>query len=179
MVVYDIDGDGDNDVITSSAHDYGIWWFEQLPGGKFEKHMRICKTFSQTHAIRLADINRDGIMDFVTGKRYFAHNGKDPGAFEPALLVWFEIQRPEKGKAQFVQHTIDENSGIGTQFEVVDIERRRPDGHRHGQQEGRPPVPAGGPAATPSRSLTARPSTAGKAISTSSASRTARSSRAV
>ncbi|MCX5646199.1 MAG: DUF1080 domain-containing protein [Phycisphaerae bacterium] len=120
MVVYDVDGDGDNDVITSSAHDYGIWWFEQLPGGKFEKH-EICKTFSQTHAIRLADLNRDGIMDFVTGKRYFAHNSKDPGAFEPALLVWFEIQRPEKGKVKFIQHTIDEDSGIGTQFEVADI----------------------------------------------------------
>jgi hypothetical protein len=120
MVAYDVDGDGDNDVITSSAHNYGIWWFEQQPGGTFEKH-EICKTFSQTHAVRPADINRDGIMDFVTGKRYFAHNGKDPGAFEPALLVWFEIQRPEKGKAQFVQHTIDTDSGIGTQFEVVDM----------------------------------------------------------
>jgi hypothetical protein len=120
MAVYDVDGDGDNDVITSSAHNYGIWWFEQLPGEKFERH-EICKTFSQTHAIRLADLNRDGIMDFITGKRYFAHNGKDPGAFEPALLVWFEIQRPEKGKVQFVQHAIDEDSGIGTQFEVADI----------------------------------------------------------
>ncbi|MEN6577306.1 MAG: family 16 glycoside hydrolase [Phycisphaerales bacterium] len=123
MVVYDINGDGLNDVITSSAHDYGIWWFEQLPGGNGEKfHMQeICKTFSQTHAIRLADMNNDGIMDFVTGKRYFAHCGKDPGAFEPALVVWFEIQRPEKGKARFIQHVIDDNSGIGTQFEVVDM----------------------------------------------------------
>lgn len=120
MIVYDVDGDGRNDVITSSAHDYGIWWFQQLPGGKFEKH-EICKSFSQTHALRLADINRDGIMDLVTGKRYFAHNGKDPGAFEPALLVWFEIQRPAKGEVKFVQHTIDEDSGIGTQFEVVDL----------------------------------------------------------
>jgi hypothetical protein len=120
MIVYDVDGDGRNDVITSSAHNYGIWWFQQLADGKFERH-EICKSFSQTHAIRLADINRDGIMDFVVGKRYFAHNGKDPGAFEPALLVWFEIQRPEKGKVQFIQHTIDEDSGLGTQFEVVDI----------------------------------------------------------
>ncbi|MCU0914902.1 MAG: DUF1080 domain-containing protein, partial [Planctomycetes bacterium] len=56
-----------------------------------------------------------------TGKRYFAHNGKDPGAFEPALLVWFEIRRPEKGKVEFVQHTIDQDSGIGTQFELVDL----------------------------------------------------------
>ncbi|MEN6427234.1 MAG: family 16 glycoside hydrolase [Phycisphaerales bacterium] len=123
MVVYDINGDGLNDVITSSAHDYGIWWFEQLPGGNGEKfHMQeICKTFSQTHAIRLADMNNDGITDFVTGKRYFAHNGNDPGAREPALVVWFEIQRPEKGKARFIQHVIDDDSGIGTQFEVVDM----------------------------------------------------------
>jgi hypothetical protein len=123
MLVYDVDGDGNNDVITSSAHDYGIWWFQQLAGSQGEKfHLQVIdKTFSQTHAIRLADINRDGIMDFVTGKRYFAHNGQDPGAYEPALLVWFEIQRPEKGKAAFVRHVIDDDSGIGTQFEVVDI----------------------------------------------------------
>lgn len=123
MVVFDINGDGLNDVLTSSAHDYGIWWFEQLPGSNGEEfHMQqISKEFSQTHAIRLADINRDGIMDFVTGKRYFAHNGNDPGAREPALLVWFEIQRPEKGKVTFTRHIIDDDSGIGTQFEVVDI----------------------------------------------------------
>jgi hypothetical protein len=120
MVVYDIDGDGDSDVITSSAHNYGIWWFEQQPGGQFKQH-EITKAFSQTHAVRLADINKDGIMDFVTGKRYFAHNGKDPGAFEPALLVWFEIRRPQQGKVEFVQHVIDSDSGIGTQFEVVDM----------------------------------------------------------
>lgn len=123
MVVFDINGDGLNDVLTSSAHDYGIWWFEQLPGSNGQKfHMQqISKEFSQTHAIRLADINRDGIMDFVTGKRYFAHNGNDPGAREPALLVWFEIQRPEKGKVTFTRHIIDDDSGIGTQFEIVDI----------------------------------------------------------
>lgn len=123
MVVFDINGDGLNDVLTSSAHDYGIWWFEQLPGSHGEKfHMQqICKDFSQTHAIRLADINRDGVTDFVTGKRYFAHCGNDPGAREPALLVWFEIQRPEKGKATFTRHVIDDDSGIGTQFEVVDM----------------------------------------------------------
>lgn len=123
MVVYDINGDGLNDVITSSAHDYGVWWFEQLPDGNSERfHMQaICKTFSQAHAIRLADMNNDGIMDFVTGKRYFAHCGNDPGAREPALVVWFEIQRSQTGEVSFVQHVIDDDSGIGTQFEVVDM----------------------------------------------------------
>ena len=35
MIVYDIDADGDNDVITSSAHKYGMWWHEQTEPGKF------------------------------------------------------------------------------------------------------------------------------------------------
>ena len=123
MVVFDADGDGDNDVVSSSAHDYGIWWFEQLPGGNGEKfHMQeITKKYSQTHAIRLADINRDGVTDFVTGKRYFAHNGRDPGANEPAVVLWFETRRQANGKVEFVPHVIDDDSGIGTQFEVVDM----------------------------------------------------------
>ena len=29
------------------------------------------------------DINGDGSKDLITGKRFFAHNGKDPGANEP------------------------------------------------------------------------------------------------
>ena len=123
MIVYDVDGDGLNDVITSSAHDYGLWWFRQRPGANGTKfHMEvITKEYSQLHAIRLADINNDGIMNIVTGKRYFAHNGKDPGAFDPAVLLWFEIQRLGNGEVKFIPHVIDDDSGIGTQFEVLDI----------------------------------------------------------
>src|SRR5262249_28581443 len=29
MVVYDMDGDGRADVINSSAHNYGLWWYQQ------------------------------------------------------------------------------------------------------------------------------------------------------
>jgi len=119
MLVFDVDEDGDSDIITSSAHDYGIWWFESASGG-FKQHL-ISKEFSQTHAIILVDINGDGIKDFVTGKRYFAHMGRDPGEYEPAVLYWFELQRPQKGKVTFVPHKIDDNSGVGTQFEVTDL----------------------------------------------------------
>ena len=123
MLVYDVDGDGDNDVITSSAHEYGIWWFEQQPGTggpQFKQHL-IFNEFSQTHAIRLVDINGDDLKDLVTGKRYFAHQGKDPGGHEPAVLYWFELRRPQKGKVEFVPHKIDEDSGVGTQFEITDL----------------------------------------------------------
>ena len=123
LLVYDIDNDGDGDVITSSAHNYGIWWFEQVPGAdgpQFVQH-EIFKEFSQTHAIRLVDINGDGIDDLVTGKRYFAHMGKDPGGNEPAVLYWFELKRPENGNIEYIPHKIDDNSGVGTQFEIADM----------------------------------------------------------
>ncbi|MHC4352153.1 MAG: FG-GAP-like repeat-containing protein, partial [Planctomycetota bacterium] len=119
MLVYDVDGDGDSDVISSSAHRYGIWWFEQ-DGSDFKQHL-ISKKYSQPHAIILADMNRDGIMDLVTGKRHLAHQGKDPGGKDPAMLYWFELRRPETGKPEFVLHEIDDDSGVGTQFEVVDM----------------------------------------------------------
>jgi len=120
ILVYDVDGDGDSDVITSSAHRYGIWWFEQ-DGSQFKRHV-ISEKYSQPHAIILADMNRDGVMDLVTGKRHLAHQGKDPGGRDPAMLYWFELHRGENGSApEFVLHEIDDDSGVGTQFEVVDM----------------------------------------------------------
>jgi hypothetical protein len=95
MYPLDLDGDGDQDVISASAHQYGIWWHEQVPSGQGQvtwKQHEISKQFSQTHGLALADINGDGHPDLVTGKRYFAHNGHDPGAREPAVLYWFEFK---------------------------------------------------------------------------------------
>jgi len=92
MYVYDFDGDGDNDVLSSSAHNFGIWWHEQLEGGKWKTHT-IDKSFSQTHALVLADINGDGLPDFVTGKRWWAHGGRDPGGDQPAVFYWYELKR--------------------------------------------------------------------------------------
>lgn len=124
MYAYDVDGDGDADVVSSSAHAYGIWWFERIAspkGTEFKQHL-ICKDFSQTHALHLVDVNGDGLKDLVTGKRYFAHRGKDPGAHEPAVLYWFELRRDPKAAPRFVPHRIDENSGVGTQFAVGDVD---------------------------------------------------------
>jgi hypothetical protein len=118
MYAYDFDGDGDNDVLSSSAHRFGIWWHEQAPDGW--KTRLIDDTLSQTHAVCLADLNGDGLADFVTGKRWWAHMGRDPGADQPALVVWYELTR-RHGLPHWIRHPIDDDSGVGTQFEVTDV----------------------------------------------------------
>lgn len=117
--IYDFDGDGDNDVITTSPHGYGIWWHEQKPDGTFARH-EIDKSFSQTHATALVDINGDGLPDLITGKRWWAHASGDPGGDEAAVFFWFELKR-ENGKPVWIPHQFDHDSGVGTQFEVVDV----------------------------------------------------------
>ncbi len=118
MHVYDFDGDGDGDVLSSSAHDYGLWWHEQTADG-WKTHL-IDDRYSQTHALRVADINGDGLPDFVTGKRWWAHSGRDPGAEEPAVMYWYELSRQD-GRAAWLPHQFDHDSGIGTQFEIADV----------------------------------------------------------
>src|ERR1035438_1406052 len=39
-------------------------------------------TYSQAHSLLVVDVNGDGKMDLLTGKRYMAHD-HDPGAREP------------------------------------------------------------------------------------------------
>jgi putative membrane-bound dehydrogenase-like protein len=118
MYAYDFDGDGDNDIIGSSAHSVGLWWYENKDG-QFTQH-QIDKSIAQTHAGILADINGDGLPDYVTGKRFYAHNGRDPGEDEPPVIVWYELSR-EGNTPKWTKHEFDDNSGVGTQFEVHDM----------------------------------------------------------
>jgi len=120
LCVTDVDDDGDNDVLGSSAHGYGIGWTEQTAEG-WQQH-QIDDTMSQTHAIHLADMNRDGRTDFVTGKRFWAHIGRDPRSFEPALLCWYQRSLRD-GEPSWIKHEIDANSGVGLHVRIVDIDR--------------------------------------------------------
>lgn len=117
LCVYDVNGDGRPDVVSTSAHRYGVWWTEQLADG-WQMH-EIDKTVSQTHAVELADLNGDGVLDLITGKRYYAHT-TDPGAEEPSKLCWYELQR-KAGQVTWVKHEIDNDSGVGLHFQVVDL----------------------------------------------------------
>jgi hypothetical protein len=126
MIAYDMDGDGKPDVLSSSAHNYGIWWYQQRSGSNgdpvFLKHDLFPHLFSQTHALHFVDINGDGLKDLVTGKRWWAHGPHgDADPNKPAVLYWFEAKRDKDGLTHFVPHEIDNDSGIGTQFVVEDF----------------------------------------------------------
>ncbi len=124
MHVLDVNGDGLNDVISASAHKYGIWWHEQIKdarGNVTWKQHEISKAFSQSHGSTLTDLNQDGNPDLIVGKRFFAHNDtdNDPGGREPAVLFWFEFK---PGKEPFWEaHEIDNDSGAGLHIVTQDM----------------------------------------------------------
>ena len=120
MCVRDLNADGRPDVVTSSAHNQGVWWFEQNSNGSFERHL-IDDSMSETHSLVLADLRGDGGLAAITGKRKWAHPpGVDVRSGEASLLVWYELKRTANGIA-WDRHVIDDDSGVGTQFVVRDM----------------------------------------------------------
>jgi len=137
MHAYDVNGDGLNDVITSlTAHEFGLAWFEQYrdrQDSRFREHVIMNKAttdnkygvkFSEIHAIELIDMDGDGIKDLVTGKRFWSHGRTgDPDRNDAAVLYWFKIARAADRTVDFIPNLIDDNSGVGTQVVVGDINK--------------------------------------------------------
>lgn len=134
MYAIDLDGDKISEVVTSlAAHAYGLAVYKKRPGEKEYQWDRIdimtdkAETsptglaISQLHAVAIADMDGDGKPDILTGKRFWAHNGNDPGENELPMLVWFK-PIAVAGGLKFEPHVIDEDSGVGTQVSVEDID---------------------------------------------------------
>jgi hypothetical protein len=125
VLAYDVTGNGLLDLIVGSAHNYGLSWWEQKIGNdsvrSWEKH-DIDNTAAQYHDMCLVDIDNDGELELLTGKRYRAHCGNDPGDNDPVGIYYFKING-----GKFERYIIDygpagQASGCGIYFWVGDID---------------------------------------------------------
>jgi hypothetical protein len=67
------------------------------------------------------DLDNDGKKELITGKRYRAHNEKDPGSFDPIGLYYFQWNGESFSKQVISYGPFGEGKGTGIYFEVVDL----------------------------------------------------------
>jgi hypothetical protein len=140
IAVYDVNGDKLNDVVTSlQAHGWGLSWFEQKQAadgarsfveheimGDFSTANAGGVTFSELHGSTFADMDGDGLPDFITGKRLWAHLDTflDPDPHgDPVLYVYRTVRNPKApGGAEFVPELVHNRSGVGSHVAVADLD---------------------------------------------------------
>jgi hypothetical protein len=131
MAAYDVDGDADNDVVTTlAAHGYGLAWYEESDTAAFLEHVIVSADepapdapviMHEPHALAAADIDGDGLTDIVTGERFWGHvPAGEPDFNAPARLYWFRLERSAQG-VRYLPTLIDDDSGVGTQVSVGDV----------------------------------------------------------
>ena len=148
IVVYDVNGDGVPDVITSlNAHGPGLAWFEQQrdaagnstwkrhlimgdPGvplgdrGDWEEDDKSV-AFTELHALAVADLDGDGVPSIVTGKRWWSHGYiyNENQIDNPPVLYRFKLNRRSKDSIRWIPTLIHKASGVGTQILAQDINK--------------------------------------------------------
>jgi hypothetical protein len=123
IVGYDVNNDGKMDIIYGRGHSYGLYWMEQQGSGadrRFVKHT-VDESYSQIHVLKLVDIDGDGEMELLAGKRYRGHEGNDPGSYDPLVIYYYKIDR-STGKFTRVPISVAGTAGGGTQFITEDFD---------------------------------------------------------
>ena len=125
ILVHDVNGDGLNDIIVGGGHAYALDWWEQRVDGDgnrtWTKH-QIDPHRSQYHDMQLVDIDNDGELELVTGKRYRAHSGHDPGGNDPVGLYYFKLNGGEFERVTIDYGPADKASGAGIYFWIADLD---------------------------------------------------------
>ena len=108
---------------TTDKGEHRLYWLQQQgtdSARSWTKHT-IDESYSQIHAVKLADLDGDGVPELLTGKRYRGHAGNDPGSYDPLVVYYYKLDRK---KAEFTRYAISVNglAGAGTQFVTEDLD---------------------------------------------------------
>jgi hypothetical protein len=124
IIVADVNKDGLNDLIVGQGHDYGLHWYEQKMEKKQRKWIKheIDPFNSQFHALMWVDIDNDGKDELITGKRYRAHNERDPGSYDPIGLFYYKWNGESFTKEVIAYGPLGQGKGTGIYFAVHDLD---------------------------------------------------------
>ncbi len=124
ILVVDVTGNGVNDLIVGGAHAYGLTWVEHSVSGgdthTWVKHP-IDPFNSQYHDLMWVDVDGDGQCELVTGKRYRAHNGKDPGSGDDVSIYYFKWNGEGFSKQVIDYGPPRLGTGPGIHFAMADL----------------------------------------------------------
>jgi hypothetical protein len=97
ILVFDVDSDGDSDLVYGRGHNYGLYWVENTSPKRergsaptWTRHA-IDTSWAQPHSLLLVDLDSDKRLDVVAGKRYMGHEGKDPGEYERIVVFSYQF----------------------------------------------------------------------------------------
>jgi hypothetical protein len=123
ILVADVNGDGLNEIIVGRAHSYGLdWWQQGTTAGKrsWTRHA-IDPGNSQYHDLQWADIDGDGKPELITGKRFRAHCGNDPGEFDDLGIYYFKWTGDGFSKQVVAYGPPGQGKGCGIFFALADL----------------------------------------------------------
>ncbi len=120
--VYDVDNDGDNDIIWPRAHNYGIYWSESSGGSNptFTLHEILPGKLPCTiHWPTYADIDGDGDIDLFGGHCNYKHH--DPGEKDSPDIFWLELVRSGTS-VKWVKHQLAKDFNLGFGCSIGDVD---------------------------------------------------------
>lgn len=124
VIVADVDEDGDADLVWAMGHDYGVYWMEQTKENgqrAWKKHL-VDDTWSVGHSPLWVDLDNNGKKEFVNGKRYRAHELRDPGATDPQVMYRYEFDKAVGKFQRYDMMAKGGPAGIGLDPKAIDLD---------------------------------------------------------
>ena len=124
ILVHDVDDDGDADLIWGRGHRTGLYWLEQSSSAEAPREWTmhcIDSSWSQVHALLLADLNGDGRQELIAGKRWLGHDGKDLGEWDPLAIHAYDFDK-QRRTWRATELTREAPAGMDLDPKAVDLD---------------------------------------------------------